>query len=102
MLDAELVGVVERRTAGSLCSVLNLCSIVDMSVTVRGVLSFLGGGVFELGAKIGNVVVHCEAADALIIVPIDIDSITEVALFIDCYFIVLFEGIEKIIGVELA
>ena len=49
MLDAEFSGVVKRRSAGIIHSVLNLCSIDDGSVAVRGVLRFLGGGVVELG-----------------------------------------------------
>ena len=69
---------------------------------MRGVLRFLGGGVVKLGAEIGNVVVHCEAKGALIIVPLDIYSIIEVTFFIDCCFIVFFEGVEKMIGVALA
>ena len=69
---------------------------------VRGVPRFLGGGMVKLGAEIGDVVVHCEAAGALIIVPLDIYSSIEVAFFIDCYFIFLFEGVEQMIDVPLA
>ena len=65
-------------------------------------LRFLGGGVAELGAEIGDVVFHCEAVCALIIVLLEIDSSIEVAFFIDCYFIFFFEGVEKVIGVALA
>ena len=101
-LDVELAGVVERRASGSLCGVLNFCSIVDRSVTVRGVLRFLGGEVIELGAEIGNVAIQCKAAGALIIVPLDIDFSIEVSFFIDCYFIFFFEGVEQMIGLALA
>ena len=69
---------------------------------MRGVLRFIVGGVVELGADIGGLVIHCEVAGALIIVPLDIDSSIEVAFFIDCCFIVLFEGVEQTIGVALA
>ena len=41
-LDAEFSGVIKRRAAGSFCGVLNLFSIYDRSVMVRGVLRFLG------------------------------------------------------------
>ena len=74
ILDVELAGVVERRASGSLCGVLNFCSIVDRSVTVRGVLRFLGVGVIELGAQVFDVVVHREAAGALGIVPSAVNS----------------------------
>ena len=93
-LDADLAGVIYRKAYGSLCGVLKLCSIFDRSVTVRGVLRFIVGGVVELGAEIGNVVVHCEAAGLIITVQLEIDSSIEVALFIECYFIVFFEGVE--------
>ena len=56
----------------------------------------------KLGAEIGDVVVHCEAAGALIIVPLDIDFSIEVSFFIDCYFIFFFEGVEQMIGLALA
>ena len=69
---------------------------------MRGVLRFLGGGVVKLGAEIGDIVIHCEAAGAIIIVPLEIDSSIEVAFFIDCYFIFLFEGVEQMIDVPLA
>ena len=69
---------------------------------MRGVLRFLGGGVVKLGEEIGNVVINCEEAGTLIIVPLDIDSSIEVAFFIDCYFIFLFEGVEQMICVTLA
>ena len=69
---------------------------------MRGVLRFIVGGVVELGADIGGLVNYCEVAGALIIVPLDIDSSIEVAFFIDCCFIVLFEGVEQMICVTLA
>ena len=75
LLDTELAGVVERQADGSICGVLNLCSIVDRSVTVRGVLRFLRGGVVKIGVDIGDVVVHCEAEGVLIIVSLEIGSI---------------------------
>ena len=50
LLDAEFSGVFKQRAAGSFRGVLNLCSMDDMSVTVRGVLLFIGGGVVEFGA----------------------------------------------------
>ena len=95
MLDAELFRVVERRDAGSLCGVLKRCSIVDRIMRVRGVPRFLGGGMVKLGAEIGDVVVHCEAAGALIIVPLDIYSSIEVAFFIDCYIIFFLRALSK-------
>ena len=73
-----------------------------MSVVARGVLRFIGGGVVKLGADIEHVVVHCEAAGLIITVQLEIDSSIEVAFFIDCYFIVLFEGVDKMIGMALA
>ena len=88
MLDAELAGVVEQQAAGSLYSILNLCYIVDRSVKVRGVLRFLGGGVIKIRAEIGDVFIHYKAAGALIIVPLEIYSIVEVAfsLTVTSYF----------------
>ena len=83
LLDAEIAGVIDRRAGGSLWVLLNLYSIGDRCVTVRVVMSFFGGGLVELGAEIGNVVVHCEAAGALIIVPLEIDSNIEVSFLID-------------------
>ena len=50
LLDVEFSGAVKRRAARSFCGVLNLCSIYDRSVTVRGVLRFLGVRVIKLGA----------------------------------------------------
>ena len=46
----EFSGAVNRRAVRSLRGVLNIFSIDYRSVTVRGVLRFLGGGVVELGA----------------------------------------------------
>ena len=40
---------------------------------MKGVQRFLGGGAVELGVKIINVVFHCEAADMLVIVPLEVD-----------------------------
>ena len=101
-MDAQLTIFAERWDSGSLGVVLNFFSIVDGNVLVRGVLRFLGGGVVKLGEEIGNVVINCEEAGTLIIVPLDIDSSIEVAFFIDCYFIFLFEGVEQMIDVPLA
>ena len=98
-MDAELAGVVERRSAGSLRGVFNLCFIVVRSVAVRGVLRFLGGGLIKLGAYVFDVVVYCEAAGVLNIVSFEVDSSIEVAFLIDCYFRVFFEGVEKMISV---
>ena len=41
-------------------------------------------------------------AGELNIVLFDVDSCIKVAWFIECYFIVLFEGVEQMIGVALA
>ena len=48
LLDAEFSRAVERRADRSFRGVLNLCSIDDRSVTVRGVLRFLWVGVIGL------------------------------------------------------
>ena len=74
LLDADFSGAVKRWAARSLRGVLNLCSIDDRGVTVRGVLRFPGVGVIKLGAQVFDVVVHCEAAGALDIVPSEINS----------------------------
>ena len=74
LLDAEFSVAVKRRAARSFCGILNLCSIDDRSVMVRGVLRFLGVGVIKLGAQVCDVVVHCEAAGALGIVPSEVNS----------------------------
>ena len=73
---------------------MNLFSIDDRSVKVRGVLRFLGVGVIELGAQVCDVVFHCEAAGALDVVPSEVNSSIEVALIINCDLIVFFEGVE--------
>ena len=73
LLDAEFSGAVERRAARSFRGVLNLCSIDDRSVTVRGVLRFLGVGVIKIGVQVCDLVVHREAAGALDIVPSEVN-----------------------------
>ena len=73
MLDAEFSGVVKRRAAGIIRSVLNLCSIDDGSVAVRGVLRFLGGGVVKIGTQLDDVVFCCEALGALVVFPLEVD-----------------------------
>ena len=74
LLDAEFSEAVERRAVSSFRGVLNLFSIDDRSVVVRGVLRFLWVGVIELGAQVCDVVVHCEASGALDIVPSEVNS----------------------------
>ena len=74
LLDAEFSGAVERRAARSFRGVLKLCSIYDRSVTVRGVLRFLGVGVIKIGVQVCDLVVHREAAGALDIVPSEVNS----------------------------
>ena len=49
LLGAEFSGAVKRRAARSPYGVLNLCCVDDRSVTVRGVLRFIGVGVIGLG-----------------------------------------------------
>ena len=73
LLDAEFSGAVERRDARSFRGVLNLCSIDDRSVTVRGVLRFLGVGVIKIGVQVCDLVVHREAAGALAMVPSEVN-----------------------------
>ena len=75
LLDAEFSVAVKRQAARSLRGVLNLCSIDDRSVMVRGVLRFLGVVVIELGAQVCDVVVHRDSAGALDIVPSEVNSI---------------------------
>ena len=101
-LDAEFSGAVKRRAARIFCGVLNLCSIDDMGVTVRGLLRFLGVWVIKLGAQVFDVVAHREAAGALDIVPSEVNSIIEVALIITCDFIVFFEVVEYVVGVGIS
>ena len=74
LLDANFSSAVEKRAASSFRGVLNLCSIDDRSVTVKGVLRFLGVGVIELGAQVCDIVVYREAAGALDIVPSEFNS----------------------------
>ena len=94
LLDAEFSGAVKRRAGRSFRGIFNLCPIDDMGVTVRGVMRFLGVGVIELGAQVCDVVVHCEAADALYIVPSEVNSSIQASLIINYDFIVFFEGVE--------
>ena len=94
MLDAQLTIFAERWDAGSLGVVLSFFSIVDGNVLLRGMLRFLGGGVVELGAQIGDVIFHREAAGALVVFPLEVDPLVQVAFLVDCYFVVLFDGVE--------
>ena len=64
-LDAEFSGAAKRRDAMSFRGVLNLCSVDDRSVSVRGVLMFLGFGLIKLGAQVCDLVVHSEATGPL-------------------------------------
>ena len=72
-MDAEFSGAVKRQAARSFGGVLNLWSIDDRGVPVRGVLRFLGVGVIELGSQVCDLVVHREAAGALEIVPSEVN-----------------------------
>ena len=74
MLDVDFSGAVKRRADRILRCVLNICSIDESSVTVRGVMRFLGVGVIKLGMQLCDVVAHSEAADALDIVPSEVNS----------------------------
>ena len=74
LLDAKFSGVVKRRAARSSRGVLNLCSIDDRGVMVRGVMRFLGVGVIKLGPQVCDVVVHREAVGALVIFPSEVNS----------------------------
>ena len=94
LLDADFSGAVKRRAASSFRGVLNLCSIDDRSVTVRGVLRFLGVGVIKLGAQVCDVVVHCGAEGAIDIVPSEVNSSIKFSFIINCDFVFFFEGVE--------
>ena len=52
LLGADFSGAVERRADRIFCSVLNLCSIYDSSVTVREALRFLWVGMIKIGAQV--------------------------------------------------
>ena len=73
-MDAEFSGVFKRQASRSLRGILDLFSIDDRSVTVRGVLRFLGVGVIKIGVQVCDLVVHREAAGALDIVPSEVNS----------------------------
>ena len=74
LLDKEFSGAVKRQASRSFRVVLNLFSIDDRGVMVRGVLRFLGVGVIEIGAQVCYVVVNHEAAGTLDIVPSEVNS----------------------------
>ena len=74
LLDAGFSRAFKRWAARSFRGVLNLCSIDDKGMTVRGVLRFFGVGVIELGTQVCDVVVHREEAGALGIVPSKFNS----------------------------
>ena len=74
LLNAELAGVVREWAGRGFGGVLDFGAVVDGSVPVGGVLRFLGGGVVELGAQLGDVVVHREAAGAFVVVPGEVDA----------------------------
>ena len=65
-------------------------------------LRFLGGGVVKLGAQLGNVVFHREAIGALVVFPLEVDPRIQVAFIVYCYVVVLFDGVEQVIGVALS
>ena len=73
LLDAEFFVAVKMQDARIFRGVLNLCSIDDGGVTVRGVLRFLGVGVIKIGVQVCDLVVHREAAGALEIVPSEVN-----------------------------
>ena len=59
LLNAEFAGRVQGWAIRGFRCLLDLGAVVDGSVPVRRVLGFLGVGVVELGAQLGDVVVHC-------------------------------------------
>ena len=102
LLDAELAGVVQEWAVWGFGGVLDFGAVVDWSVLVGRVLSFLGVGMVELGAQLSDVVVHRQAAGALGVVPGEVDARVEVALFVDGDVVVFAEGVEEMIGVAFA
>ena len=102
LLDAQLSVFVERWAVGSLGGVLNFFSVVDWSVPVRGVMRFLEDGVVKLDMQIGDVFFHCEAAGALVVVPLEVDTHVKVAFIAEYYVVVIFYGMDQVIGVALA
>ena len=56
----------------------------------------------KLGTHIGNLFFHFKVAGALVVVPLEFDPCVQVAFLVDCYAVVLFDGVEQVIGVALA
>ena len=64
-------------------------------------LGLLGIEVVKFCAQLGTVVFHHEAVGSFVVVLFKFDPLVEVAYIINCHFIVVFECIEKGIGVVL-
>ena len=70
-VDAFFIeGWAERR----FCGALDIGAIDDGSVPVRGKLAFLGVRMIPFEAESGDVVIHGEAADALGVIPLEVDA----------------------------
>ena len=56
----------------------------------------------KFDAEVGNVVLHCEVARSLDVVPVKIKFGEQVYLSVLSYFVVFFEGSPEVKGVTLA
>ena len=92
-LDAEDAFVIEGWTERRFGQVLDLGAIDDGSVLVRGKLAFIGVRMIPFEAEIGNVVNYCEAAGALIVIPLEVDASIQITFPIFSDVVVFLEGI---------
>ena len=58
---------------------------------VRGVLRLGGLGVVEFDTEVGNIVLHCETASVLDVVPLKIDARLQISFPIFSNFVVFFK-----------
>ena len=79
-LDAVDAFVIEDWAERRFGGILDLGAIDDGNVPVRRKLAFLGVGVIPFDAESGDVVIHGEAADALSVIPVEVDARIQITL----------------------
>ena len=77
---------------------MDIGTIYDGSVLVRGNLAFLGVRMVPFEEESGNVVIHGEAAGALSVIPLKVDASIQTTLPIFSDDVVFLEGIAYVVG----
>ena len=89
-MDAFVIeGRAERRFGG----ILDFGAMDDGSVPVRRKMAFLGVLMIPFEADSGDVVIYCEVAGALSVIPLEVDASIQIFLPIFGDVVVLLEGI---------